>query len=382
MANGFPVLSSQTRGLLEQCVIDQFVSDEFACGNNPFGGLLRLAFHDCATFDSTNGSFPGGCNAWSSIHCTEFDQCEFTSVDNEGLQPWVLALDTMYDSAQLNGKKLSEILSRADFWHLAANRAIMLASNFQLPALTYVAGRKDPQQLSDLAFGPRFPRRMPQFFAFSEMERVCSRNGLDNFHCSALLGGHTVGQAHPSISGFRGSWDPTPAVFDNQYWQVLQGQDWFVTTVNAVNDVSGLPTTKTQYSLGGVNEQSSLQLFADVNQLVDSTAGSPCPHVKVFQPSPACPVASPIFGSSSAILSAWAQDQGTFFSAFKGAWDTVSQWGCNQQTSPPQCPVVAQFTGSAIQCGINLFRHTCQPIFKTVPPPWVLPLAALEKDSA
>jgi len=378
MANGFPLLSSRTRGLLEQCVVDQYLEDEFKCANNPFAGLLRLGFHDCATFDSTNASFPGGCNAWSSIHCTEFDQCEFTSVDNEGLQPWVLSLDTMYDDALINGQKLSEILSRADFWHLAINRAIMRASNFTLPTLAYFAGRKDPRQLfPDLSWGPRFPQRIPQFFAFSEMERVASRNDMDNFHASALLGGHTLGHAHPSLSGFSGSWDPTPTVFDNVYWQTLQEEEWVITHVQGVNQFTGEATNMTQYSLGGANSRSSIQLFADVGQLVQSTFASPCPEVKVFEPNTACPVKSPIFtepADSSIVLEAWADHEDTFFEAFVGAWDKLSQWGCDRSTR--QCPSVAAFT-EKIQCGNNVYRHQCQAIFpggRGVPPPWVFPL--------
>jgi hypothetical protein len=364
--------------LIEQCIIDQFIEGEFSCGNNPYAGLVRLGFHDCATFDSTNKSFPGGCNAWGSIHCTEFNKCEFTSVDNEGLQPWILGIDNMYDGLLINDKKLSDILSRADFWHLAFNRAVQLSSNFSIQP-TYWAGRYDPQQLfrNPSSFGPRFPGRIPQFFAFSEMERVCGRNGMDNFHASALLGGHSLGQAHPTISGFRGSWDPTPAVFDNLYWEVLQNDDWFITNVEAVNEFTGEATNMTQYSLSGVNEKVSLQLFVDVNQLVDTTfPRTECPHVKVFQPEPACEVRQPIFtepAPSSVVLEAWAKEPVTFFTAFEGAWELLSQWGCDQTTNPPQCPDVAEWT-SELPCGTNLYRHRCKPIHKTGVHSWSFPV--------
>jgi len=381
MANGFPTLSSQTRGVLEQCIIDSFLNDEEGCGNNPYAGVLRLAFHDCATFDSTNSSFPGGCNAWSSVRCTNFNKCEFTSADNEGLQPWAKALDAIYTNASIGGQPLSAFLSRADLWHLAANRAIMSASNFTMAPLTYWAGRFDPQQLfaDPTSFGPRFPGRIPQFFAFSEMVRVASRNKMNNFSASALLGGHTLGQAHPEISGFRGSWDPTPFVFDNNYWTELQSEHWVITNVIGVNAQSGEETNMTQYSLGGLNEQSSIQLFADVNQLVASTFSSPCPVVHVFNPTPACPVVSPQIFTSPApspnVLQAWSTTESTFFTAFQAAWHELSQWGCNQASNPQQCPVVQPFTGSII-CGSNVYRHTCQPIFKSVPPPWVFPVGA------
>jgi hypothetical protein len=370
MANGFPVLSSQTRGLLEQCIIDRFLEDEVACGNNPFAGLLRLGFHDCATSDPSNTSFPGGCNAWSSIHCSQFDACEFTSFDNIGLRPWILGLDNMYDTAQLNGRPISQVLSRADFWHLASTRVVVLSSS-NLVTPQWVAGRFDPQQLfSDpSSFGPRFPGRLPQFFAFSEMERTCGRNGMDNIHATALLGGHTLGHAHPSISGFRGSWDPTPTVFDNVYWQVLQGDDWFINNVQGRNIVTGQISNMTQYSLAGVNQDRSIQLFVDVNQLVDSTfPDNECPHVKVFLPNTACQ-AQNSFPNSPNILQAWAVNPPTFFSAFEGAWSELNQWGCDQNSNPPQCPIVQPQT-AILDCGSNTFRHTCSQNFHDESPPW------------
>jgi hypothetical protein len=372
MANGFPILATRTRGLLEQCIIDQFVEDEVACGNNPFGGLLRLGFHDCATSDPTNTSFPGGCNAWSSIHCSQFDACEFTSFDNIGLRPWILRLDNMYETAQLDGTPISQILSRADFWHLASHRVIVLSSNNVVDP-QWVAGRKDPQQLfaDPTSFGPRFPHRLPEFFAFSEMERVCGRNNMDNFDATALLGAHTLGHAHPSISGFRGSWDPTPTVFDNLYWQVLQGNDWFVSNIQSVNSVTGQTLNSTQYSLAGVNNDRSIQLFVDVDQLVDSQFPTPvCSHVKVFSPGKACPLRNPeVFGGAQGVLQAWATTPSTFFSAFSGAWQEVSKWGCNQSTNPPQCRVVNPQT-TALDCGSNTFRHTCSQNFNDESPPW------------
>jgi hypothetical protein len=358
--------------LLEQCLIDQFLDDEVACGNNPFAGLLRLGFHDCATSDPRDRAFPGGCNAWSSIHCTEFDACEFSSFDNIGLRPWILGLDNMYDTAQLNGSPLSQILSRADFWHLASTRVVVVSSSGVVNP-QWVAGRKDPEQLfsNPSSFGPRFRGRLPEFFAFSEMERTCGRNNMDNFHATALLGGHTLGHAHPSISGFRGSWDPTPTVFDNVYWQVLQGDDWFTTNVQGRNIVTGERSNMTQYSLSGVNNDRSVQLFVDANQLVETTfPNNQCPHVKVFSPNTACQQNDPpVFGNAPSILQAWAQIPSTFFSAFEEAWSELNQWGCNQNSNPPQCPVV-QPQRQGINCGGNTFRHTCSQNFNDESPPW------------
>jgi len=283
-----------------------------------------------------------------------------------------LRLDNMYDTATLNGNPISQILSRADFWHLATNRAVVKSSNGNVNP-QWVAGRKDPQQLfsNPSSFGPRFVGRLPETFAFSEMHRTCGRNNMDDFGATALLGAHTLGHAHPSISGFRGSWDPTPTVFDAAYWQVLQGNDWFTSDIVSQNAVTGETLTKTQYSLSGVNNDRSLQLFVDMNQIVNTKFPSTqCPHVKVFNPNTACPLNNPeVFGGAQGVLSTWASAPSTFFSAFSGAWAEVLKWGCNQNSNPPQCPVV-QPQNSALDCGSNTFRHTCSQNFRDESPPW------------
>jgi hypothetical protein len=289
-----------------------------------------------------------------------------------------LGLDNMYDTARLNDggidKPISEILSRADFWHLAANRAIVTSSHGAVSP-TWVAGRFDPQQLfSDpTSFGPRFRGRLPETFAFSEMIRACSRNGMtDNFLATALLGGHTLGRAHASISGFRGSWDSTPTQFDNDYWKTLQQREWVVSNIEGHNVVTLETTNRTQYSLSGVNNDRSIQLFVDMDQLVATTfPDSICPTVKVDTPNRACAFRNPeVFGSAQTILHAWAVDQGTFFNAFTSAWAEVGKWGCKQNTNPPQCQRVDPTT-SQLVCGSNAFSHTCSRNFNDDTPAWL-----------
>jgi hypothetical protein len=345
MPNGFPVLTPRKKAKLEACIIDDYINDELSCGNNPFSGLCRLSFHDCATFDKTNTTNPGGCRAWMHKKCDDLNECEFTAQENNGLQPWVNSLDDMYDNARLNGVKLSKILSRPDFWHLAAHYAIEQSSGGNLN-LTYFAGRFDPDVPK-----PRFDGRLPGAFAFSEMQRVASRNGMSDFSAAALLGAHTLGSAHPKTSGFQGSWDATPQVFDSHYWEVLLDEEWVTHQVQATNSLTGEQTTTTQYSLPGDNFDSSIMLFADVGQIVSDSAN--CNPLN--DPTNTCQKSSTNSKIAGALRS-WADTPSTFFSAFKRAYDPLSAWGCSN------CVAVAAFS-KRVKCGGNHYNHKCQPIY-------------------
>jgi hypothetical protein len=356
-SNGYRKLSSLKKKLVERCVIDPFLKAERECGNNPYSALTRLSFHDCGTFDSTdtNPATRGGCHAWMSKKkgCDEIDECEYTNQDNNGLQKWVDALDKIYNNAQVNGKDLDKILSRADFWHLAAHRAIIKTADGNIDMI-YQGGRSDPKQEK-----PHFPNRLPQAFGWSEMQRVAKRNGMSDVSAAALIGAHTLGGCHPQTSGYQGTWDPTPFTFDSEFWKalLLDGQ-WFTHHITAVNDQTGDTTEKDQFSLGGDNFDSSVMLFSDMGSHMDL---STCNVQKDEVASGACqPNNNP--SALQNILRAWRDTPSTFFSAFERAYTAMSRWDC------PDCYNVTNYD-LPVLC-LSTYQHTCKFYKSTGYKPW------------
>jgi len=366
MANGFPQLSPRHKKLIEKCIFDPFFTEQLACGNNPYSGLVRLSFHDCATFDGTDTdpTTRGGCHAWMTKKCTVLEQCEFTALANNGLAKWVIAVDDIYDNAQLKGKPLSQYLSRPDFWHLGAFRAIGVSSGFQVP-LTYHGGRENPV-LPDV--GPRFPERIPDADAWANMQAVVHRNGMDDFHGAALIGAHTIGSCHPQNLGYQGSWDHTPFVFDAGFYQNMLGSEWHIHTINSVNSLSGLPDTEQQFSLGGDNFDSSVMLFSDMGSHIDLT--NPQCDINGDQVATGTCPQNPTPAELQAALEEWAADPSTFFSIFSDAYQTMSQWGCDNTYS------VDEVAEDSVTCG-SLYTHTCQPMYTKATyhykPDWATP---------
>jgi len=283
--------------------------------------------------------------------CNVSDQCEFTNPDNAGLAMWVIPLDTMYDTAM--GGKLHTLLSRADFWHLAAFHAVRRASS-NLVSMTYQAGRVDPVFPNP---GPRFPGRLPQAFAFSEMHRVASRNGMSDTSAAALLGAHTVGQAHPINTGFNGAWDPTPFVFDEKYWKALLNLQYHINTITTTSS-TGVKTAHSQYSLGPPNVNTSIMLFVDMGMHRTLTT-PPCDPINSNLTETICPINSAL----STPLFFWATQPATFFSAFASAFTEMSLWGCST------CYSVTEL-GTTVNC-TSLYRHTCKPGFSGPSAAWL-----------
>jgi hypothetical protein len=349
MPNGFPTLAPKTKKLIEQCIIDSFIGTQLKCGNNPYAGLVRLAFHDCGTFDATNTTLRGGCNAWMHKKCDELDECEYTAEENNGLQMWVDPLDKMYNTAKVNGKHLSKFLSRADFWHLASFRAVIRSAGGNV-VMNFTAGRVDP----DMTTPPRFPGRLPAAFAWSEMQRVAHRNGMSDLSAAALLGAHTLGQCHPTTSGYQGAWDPTPFTFDEQYWKALLDFQWHPHTITAINGQTGQPTTKEQFSLGGSNFDVSVMLFADMGMHVDLD-NPPCNVDNGDVASGVCPNNTTPTNMPK-VLRAWADNPPSFFSAFARAFTNMQNWGCDN------CTLVGEYT-DPVDCS-SYYQHTCKKGYK------------------
>jgi len=353
MSNGKPKLKPHRKKLIEKCIIDPFIRTQLDCGNNPYSGLVRLSFHDCGTFDATDTTGnKAGCHAWMTKKCDVVDQCEFMALENNGLQKWVRAVDAMYDDALLNGRHLKQYLTRADFWHLAAFRAIGKSSSFKVP-LTYHAGRTDPDLPEP---GPRFRERIPDADAWANMLKVAHRNGMDDIHAAALIGAHTIGSSHPQNLGYQGSWDPTPFVFDAGFYQSMLDLEWHFHQIHSTNSLTGLPVTEEQFSLGGANFDRSVMLFSDMGSHFDLTNDQTC-NVDGDQVSTGtCPKqATP--GELQSALRVWADNPDTFFAVFADAYETMSQWGCDD------CYSVGEVDEN-VSCD-SLYHHTCQAFYNT-----------------
>eukprot|EP00456_Euglypha_rotunda_P023686 TRINITY_DN195_c0_g1_i2.p1 TRINITY_DN195_c0_g1~~TRINITY_DN195_c0_g1_i2.p1 ORF type:complete len:398 (+),score=51.32 TRINITY_DN195_c0_g1_i2:151-1194(+) len=322
MSNGFPKLSSKNKRKMETCVIDPFFEEEWECNNNPYAGLLRLCFHDCGTSDPTQPTQleQAGCGAWMSKTCdkSKGEQCEWNNNDNGGLQMWVTPLNDMYNNAKIDNKNINKILSRTDFWQLVCNRAIRKSSQW-VGNPKYHAGRTD-QKFPEP--GPFFPGRLPQASSIDGYKSLCSRNNMAPGDCLALLAAHSLGQAHPKASGYRGSWDSTPTIFDNGFWKGLWKLNWFTEQVDST-DSDGNPQTKLQFSLGGVNRKYSLMLASDIGVLWDITTcpwetdpwalvNKQCKQIDMFQ----------------YLVKSWVDSNDKALDDFSDSWEVMSRWGC------------------------------------------------------
>jgi hypothetical protein len=105
--------------------------------------VVRLAFHACV----------GGCSGCVNLNIPE----------NNGLSDIVGLLEDLY----LQGS-YSEIMSRADFWSLAAYVALQFSTSYPLP-LTFRWGRVDCPTAPTTTIHGDFPRAMGNL---TEVERI------------------------------------------------------------------------------------------------------------------------------------------------------------------------------------------------------------------
>jgi cytochrome c peroxidase len=52
------------------------------------------------------------------------------------------------------------------------------------------------------------------------------RMGFDDQEIVCLSGAHALGRCHITASGYDGPWTPTPTVFNNAYYTILQNLKW------------------------------------------------------------------------------------------------------------------------------------------------------------
>jgi hypothetical protein len=146
------------------------------------GGIVRLAAHDFMDYDPNNGARMGPDGCFDPDHQRNAGLDEIWCMDCE------LTL--------LHEQKYSHI-SRADFWVASANAVIHLTSVGNALNLkdTFLWGRKDRD--SCIGSGQRLPRAS----GCQQVEAVfLTRMGFSWREIVALLGAHTLGRGHMSVS--------------------------------------------------------------------------------------------------------------------------------------------------------------------------------------
>ncbi|CAB4287827.1 unnamed protein product [Prunus armeniaca] len=165
--------------------------------------MLRLAWHDAATYDAKpKNGVAGGPNG--SIRNEE----ELNRSANYGLD---IAVNLCEEVKAKHPK-----ITYADLYQLAGVVAVEITGG---PSINFVPGRKDSTQ------SPADGRVPDAKLGASHLREVFYRMGLSDKDIVVLSGGHTLGRAHQNRSGFDGPWTKEPEKFDNSYFvELLKGE--------------------------------------------------------------------------------------------------------------------------------------------------------------
>jgi cytochrome c peroxidase len=170
--------------------------------------LIRLAFHQAATFDPADGT--GGAGNASMRFPPEAD-----SPDNAGL---ATARALLADVK----RRVGDDLSYADLWSLAGACAVQELGG---PDIPWRPGRGDQPTGPSVVPGGRLPDATDPSPA--AIRRLFGRRlGFTDAQAVALIGAHSVGRAHSRSSGFTGAWTRAPTRFGVGYFDELVRQTW------------------------------------------------------------------------------------------------------------------------------------------------------------
>jgi hypothetical protein len=259
-----------------------------------------MIFHDCV----------GGC-----------DGCiDLTNPDNNGLDIPIDALDSIVKRYTVD---LETGLTRPDIWALAALTAadVSQAPSQRVDYEFNRVGRKACEVVQSVCFdskeqeqsctargGPH--RAMPSAsLTTSELDNFFNINfGFSPEQWTALMGAHSLGQAHREKSGFNGACVSQNLVLSNSYYQNLVGgsngsSDSEETMVNAPvvwnntltdnSDLTDIPNRWQWESSGLIMLDTDIALVRDFSELIDvSTGHVTCPFASSATEGQACPFAS------------------------------------------------------------------------------------------
>lgn len=178
-----------------------------------YGKSIRMAFHDAGEADLSNSQDKMGP-----------DGCLSNSSDNAGLvesfSPILTILEPIWQES-------CNLISRADFYALWAKVIIESIEPTHKINIPFQFGRLDNSNCNSGA--GRLPDAQDGLKMIKKVFET--QMGLTLHDAVTLIGAHTIGHVHPQSSGYGfnngstdikiNSWDGTPLVFDNRYFNIM-----------------------------------------------------------------------------------------------------------------------------------------------------------------
>eukprot|EP01084_Bolivina_argentea_P046852 86310_1 len=178
-------------------------------GDFTVGNLVRYGFHTCVT----------GCNGCINLH----------NPNNAGLQPAYNATIGLYSDKSLPSGIIwsTKVENLADFWTLCTTvgNFIAIPDGQFVPDFRFWTGRKACSTSPNQTLMAPFPDPIKGLSAQSEFFGEVFN--LTQPQYIALIGGHTLGKAHSTASGFDTlPWTVSPTILDNTFYTELIGFPW------------------------------------------------------------------------------------------------------------------------------------------------------------
>lgn len=223
------------------------------------GGVVRLSFHDAATYDKNLNN--GGLDGFVDLN----------DHDNRGLAE---IINTLLFLRQ----PFADTISVADFWVLAANTAVEYTQVNKFGAtlkMPFKYGRVDTKNTTAQAAidAGRLPEDQK---GWSHVKTVFGRMGLTPSDAAVLMGAHTLGRAEKKNSGFEGPWTlgTSPQLMDTGYYINLLTTVW-------VKESADPATGKTPWRFQTPTQ--AMFLNTDLALIVTNPEDPVCTKVKMSQ---------------------------------------------------------------------------------------------------
>jgi len=310
LASGYPDLSCEDQVRIENLFLEVLDSHNYGTDATPgdtAAKWVRLAFHDAGTWDPASGT--GGAHAYIGVQCGKHQQCERTLDDNAGLA-------AVSDNLEALWQGWKTVISRSDFWHLAAKVGIEWASG-GTAQINWGWGRTDANKVA--YFPDRHPDADKGFSAIHD--HLVTRLGFSWEEAIALLGAHSLGETHFENTGYHGRWVPKPAnFFSNNFYKILLTYNWFPVTVPC-NKTTGC---EKEYNTNGLPGGLLLSIDAGTKWNPDSELTCTIAQRKTSVLwSHRCPLASNVQG----IVEHFANDNNYWLSTFATAFEKLQNFG-------------------------------------------------------